>query len=256
MSVWITGDIHADPKRLGTKIFYEQKTFSGKKDEHTVIIAGDFGIVWDWKGETKNEKYLLNWLEEKPFTTVFVDGNHEDHQRLATYPVREWNGGKVHEIRPHVLHLMRGEIYTIEGETYFAFGGAASHDISDGILDGNDRNWKLKAKELREQERYMYRVKGISWWEEELPNQEEMENGLSNLERYHYRVDYMITHSPPASVLALLGRSSYKQDILTEYLENIKQRVEYKYWFMGHMHVNEKITNKDIILYEQIIKIH
>ena len=55
MSVWITGDIHGDPKRLGTKIFYEQKTFSGKKDEHTVIIAGDFGKVWDWKGETKNE---------------------------------------------------------------------------------------------------------------------------------------------------------------------------------------------------------
>ena len=50
MSVWITGDIHGDPKRLGTKIFYEQKTFSGKKDEHIVIIAGDFGIVWDWKG--------------------------------------------------------------------------------------------------------------------------------------------------------------------------------------------------------------
>lgn len=40
MSVWITGDIHAEPKRLGTKIFYEQKTFSGKKDEHIVIVGG------------------------------------------------------------------------------------------------------------------------------------------------------------------------------------------------------------------------
>ena len=129
MGVWITGDIHGNPSRLSTDSFYEQKEFSGNKDENVVIIAGDFGLVWSREEESKNEKYWLKWLESKPFTTVFVDGNHENHVRLAIYPVKEWHGGLVHEIRPHVLHLIRGEVYSIEGRKFFAFGGASSHDI-------------------------------------------------------------------------------------------------------------------------------
>ena len=46
MSVWITGDIHGNPVRLSTDSFYEQKEFSGNKDENIVIILGDFGLVW------------------------------------------------------------------------------------------------------------------------------------------------------------------------------------------------------------------
>lgn len=41
-----------------------------------VIICGDFGGVWDG---SKREKYWLDWLEDKPFTTLFVSGNHENY---------------------------------------------------------------------------------------------------------------------------------------------------------------------------------
>ena len=58
MSVWITGDIHGNPVRLSTDSFYEQKEFSGNKDENIVIILGDFGLVWSRDGENKNEKYF------------------------------------------------------------------------------------------------------------------------------------------------------------------------------------------------------
>ena len=95
MGIWITGDIYGNPQRFSTDIFYEQKEFSGNKDDNVVIILGDFGLVWDYKGENKKEKYWLDWLENKPFTTVFVDGNHENYKRLNIYSVKEWNGGKV-----------------------------------------------------------------------------------------------------------------------------------------------------------------
>lgn len=255
MSIYITGDIHGNPQRLSTDSFFEQKEFSGNKDENVVIIAGDFGLVWQRDEENKQEKWWLNWLEDKPFTTVFVDGNHENHQRLATYPIKEWNGGKVHEIRPHVLHLMRGEVFTIEDHKFFVFGGASSHDISDGILDYEDEDWRDKATQLDKQGKYMYRVKGLSWWSEELPNKEEMDNGIKNLKENNNRVDFIITHSPPASVIALLGQGLYEQDALTQYLENIRVNTEYKRWFMGHMHLNKAMNDKDIILYEQIIRI-
>lgn len=255
MGVWITGDIHGNPIRLRTKSFYEQKEFSGNKDENTVIIAGDFGLVWDYQGETVEERHYLDWLDAKPFTTVFVCGNHENFDRLYSYPVKEWNGGKVHEIRPHVLHLMRGEIFTIEGKKFFTFGGASSHDIQDGILDGNDVNWKIKAKSLDKRGKYMYRVKGLSWWQEELPSEEEMQNGVNNLEKHNWKVDYIITHTPPASTIALLGQGLYDQDMLTKYLEDIRCKTEYTCWVSGHMHINEAINDKDILLYEQILRI-
>ena len=101
----------------------------------------------------------------------------------------------------------------------------------------------------------MYRIKGLTWWPEELPSEEEMQNGIKNLEKHNWKVDYVITHSPPASVIALLGHGAYKQDILTEYLEDIKSKIDYKRWFMGHMHRNQALNDKDILLYEQIIRI-
>lgn len=255
MSTWITGDIHGNPVRLSTDSFYEQKDFSGNKDENVVIITGDFGLVWDRGKESSREKYWLKWLENKPFTTVFVDGNHENFERLETYPVKEWNGGLVNEIRPHVLRLRRGEVFTIEDKKFFAFGGASSHDISDGILDYEDEDWREKAWELERKGKDMYRVKGLTWWEEELPSEEEMDNGRKNLEKNGDCVDFIITHSPPASVIAMLGHGIYEQDRLTRYLEDIRQNTEFKRHFMGHMHINKALNDKDILLYEQIIRI-
>ena len=93
------------------------------------------------------------------------------------------------------------------------------------------------------------------WWGQELPTQEEMDNGIRNLERVGNKVDYIITHSPSASVIALLGHGLYEQDVLTKYLEDIRSKVEYKKHFCGHMHVNKAVNEKDIILYEQIIRL-
>jgi hypothetical protein len=125
--VYVTGDTHAEwMKRLNCNSFPEQREMT--KDDF-VIICGDFGI-WD---DSRREKYNLDWLEARPFTTLFVSGNHENYDILDSVPVSEWHGGNVNFIRPSVIHLMRGQIFNIGGKTYFTFGGARSHDISDGI---------------------------------------------------------------------------------------------------------------------------
>ncbi|WP_246361985.1 metallophosphoesterase family protein [Paenibacillus alba] len=104
--IYITGDVHGSisiGRRLNTKNFPEQKKMT--KDDF-VIISGDFGLIWN--GD-KEDQYWLKWLhKEKPFTTLFIDGNHENHDMLDAYPVEIWNGGKVHRINDSVIHLMRG----------------------------------------------------------------------------------------------------------------------------------------------------
>lgn len=253
MSVWVTGDIHGEIKRFYRNNFWEQDNMN--KEFDYVIILGDFGLVWNIDEESELEKFNLDALENKNFTTLFLDGNHENFTRLNLYPKKKWNGGWVHEIRPHVLHLMRGEVYTIENKKFFAFGGAASHDISDGIIDINDDDWLTQVYALEEQGKTMYRIKDISWWEEELPSKDEMKNGISNLKKNNWNVDYIITHSPSASIIDILGSGTYEQDVLTEYLESIKSKLQYKKHFMGHMHLDAKINNKDILLYNGILRI-
>ena len=127
--VFITGDCHGNFRRFGRRYFPEQETMD--RDDY-IIVAGDFGGVW---ADTPEENYWLDWLEQRPFTTLFVDGNHENFRRLDTFPSHIWHGGSVHQIRPHVLHLMRGQLYEIGGKTFFTMGGAKSHDVEDGILD-------------------------------------------------------------------------------------------------------------------------
>ena len=139
---------------------------------------------------------------------------------------------------------------------FFAFGGASSHDIQDGILDYNDSNWQEKAKKLDKQGKYMYRVKDLSWWEEELPTDEEMQHGINVLKENNNMVDFIITHSPSTSELYLMsGNNLYEPDVLTNYLEDIKVTTKYKRHLFGHMHINKAINDKDICLYEQIIRL-
>ena len=122
--IYVTGDIHGeiDIHRLNSYQFPQQRHM-GKGDY--VVICGDFGCVW---AGDQTDRYWLNWLEAKPFTTLFVDGNHENFPLLAAYPQRTWQGGLVHELRPSVLHLMRGQVFSLEGRRFFTMGGASSHD--------------------------------------------------------------------------------------------------------------------------------
>lgn len=45
----------------------------------------------------------------------------------------------------------------------------------------------------------------------ELPNEEEMNNGIKNLEKVNYKVDYVIFHCCPTNIQALLGGGLYKK---------------------------------------------
>lgn len=281
--IFITGDTHgAAPAGLysvdgfGSRFnkvnFPEQKEMT--RDDY-VIICGDFGGIWNYDsrydsaksafreviclehGESKEEKYWLDWLSGKPFTVLFCDGNHENHDRLSgAYPEVDFHGGRAHRIRENVIHLMRGYVFELDGLSFFVFGGAASHDISDGILRPREfRSEKAFRAERRKLQRSgaLFRTEHISWWKEELPSAEEMERGMESLSRCGWRTDYVITHCAPTDIAALAGYEG--SDPLTLYLGKIKEKLSFRKWFFGHYHDNRQILDKYVLLYEQIIGI-
>lgn len=248
MSIYITGDIHGYPERLSNANFLAGKQLT---KEDYVIILGDFGLIWDYKEESKYEKYWLDWLDERPFTTLFIDGNHENYDRLIEYPEEYWNGGWVQKIRPSVIHLMRGEIFNIGGKTIFAMGGAASHDISDGILKIDDPRIKQWSKDPFK----MFRVNHVSWWEQEVPSISERIHAVENLEKAHLTVDFVLSHEGPASTIALLGGGFYKPDEYSKWLEELRAKITYDKWYFGHYHEDKYVTNNEICKYETINQI-
>lgn len=245
---FVTGDIHSDPRRFTSDDFPIGKELT---KEDYVIICGDFGLLWS-KEESEYESYWLDWLEKKPWTTLFVDGNHENFDRLYSLPVEEWNGGKIHRVRPSVIHLMRGQLFDIDGTTFFAFGGARSHDIQGGVLERDDPEFKTKAKRNSDS-RIPYRINHESWWKEEMPSIEERMEGWKNME-YIRNVDFIISHDCPTSILGCLdyGFCLYTPDELNDFFEEVNQNFGFRKWYFGHYHLNQDITNKFTCLYSGI----
>lgn len=245
--IYITGDCHSDFTRFSTKRFPIQKEMT--KDDY-IIICGDFGGVWDYILESKTEKYWLDWLNEKNFTTLFVDGNHENFTRLYKYPVEEWHGGKVHKVRDSVFHLMRGEIFNIDDKKFFTFGGASSHDIKDGVLNLDETD-KINEYRKRGAE---FRIRDFSWWDLELPTKEEMQRGIEKLKNVDYNVDYIISHCAPTNIQALIS-SKYDKNYFTDYLQKIYEKTKFKKWYFGHYHNTYQLNEQFIMLYEDIVLI-
>ena len=78
--IFITGDTHAttDWEKINTSNFPEQKDLT--RDDY-LIVCGDFGGVWG----DEEDQYIQKTYGERNFTTLFIDGNHENHDLLAPH---------------------------------------------------------------------------------------------------------------------------------------------------------------------------
>lgn len=223
--IYVTGDTHADLDigKLSVKRFPQQKELS--KGDY-LIICGDFGLIWDG---SRREMWWQNWLTMKNFTTLWIDGNHENFDILYQFPLINKFGGKVREIAPDVFHLDRGQVLTIDEKKIFVMGGARSVD--------KDR-----------------RIEHISWWKEEMPSDKEMECAVSALARNNWKVDYVLTHCAPRSIQTMLA-NWYENDPMVSFLERIRIDLTFKRWYFGHYHVDKQVNEHFIALYNEVIPI-
>lgn len=224
--IFITGDKHGslELKHLSNKNWPLARELT--KDD-ILIICGDAGFMWDDSNETK---YWDDWCEERPFTILAALGNHENYTVIRALPLEEWNGGHVRKVRPHVMYAENGEIFTLNNQTFFFFGGASSVD---------------KAR----------RIEGKSWWPEEIASNSEMDYAAKNLEKYNMRVNHIVTHTAPNFIL---DKFWYEYDPVTNFLTNYIERfVQFDDWWFGHFHDNRNFgrTYNYHMLYHDIEEI-
>ena len=218
--IYVTGDLHGNVARL------EDKALDRLKKDDILVVCGDFGFIWD--GGRQEDK-VLDFLNRQRYKIVFVDGCHENFDRLYKYPISEWNGGRVRIIRPNILHLCRGQVYTVEGKTIFAMGGGCSHDL-----------------ELRQ-------LRGTKWWPEEAPTNEEMIEAVDNLYKHNLTVDYIVTHECPTKIKELLVDDPGAFNTATAFFDELGNQVKFKHWFFGSAHKDKFLSSAHTALFKRVI---
>ena len=232
MSFIIAGDTHGTIDINKVVHFFNEHEGENTSNDY-LIICGDVGVCGFSASE---EAEVRNVLRSLPVTTLFVDGNHENFDLLNNNPVQQWHGGKVHRISDSIIHLMRGQVFEIDGKSFFTMGGAESHDKADRIL-------------------------GKSYWSNELPSESEYTEALRNLQNHGYKVDYIITHCATTAlqkeIRNQIDGTAYKSDTLLKFFDELDMMMNYQKWFCGHYHIDltSKSNSRIRVLFEDIVEV-
>lgn len=143
--------------------------------------------------------------------------------------MRLWNGGKVHFINESVIHLMRGQVYIINGLKIFTMGGAESVDKQ-------------------------FRREGKTWWKEEIPSKDEYNEALDNLDNHNWDVDYIITHTASMNIMESMCYIK-ENNSLNSFFNMLEKDLRFKHWYFGHFHDDIDIDNKHTLVYQWIIRL-
>ncbi len=220
--IYVTGDTHGIASR------FDDPRLKKLNRGDTLIVCGDFGFIWNG---SKEEMSVLKKLSKKKYNICFVDGTHENFEMLSKLKIKKWNGGKVHHIAANIFHLMRGQVFNIEGTKIFTMGGGESPDID-------------------------IRFEMNTWSDMEIPTREELMEGVDNLQKYGGKVDLVITHEPPAKIkdfLMLHTGSDASITAINTYLEDVSRICEFRHWYFGSLHLDKFISTTHISVFNNII---
>lgn len=221
----LTGDTHGDFDRI--KEFCAE--YATTPDD-VMVVLGDAGINYflDERDVEKKER-----LARLPITLFCVHGNHEERpEELPGYRERTWRGGVVlyEPDYPNLLFAQDGEVYDFDGRKAIVIGGAYSVD------------------------KYYRLANGLPWFPSEQPDEAARARVEAALERLDWRVDYVLSHTVPASYMPrhafLPTIDQATVDNSTEaWLDTIERRLDCDAWYAGHFHVTESM-GRVRLLYE------
>ena len=228
--IYLTGDVHGHISYHKLIKFNEANRTLTKSDY--VIILGDFGLVWSLRGSKyfRAEQKILRTLTNLRFTILFVDGNHENFDRLNKYPEIDMFDSKVGQITKSIFHLKRGNVYSIDNQKFLSIGGAES-------IDRNNR------------------TEHIDWWRAESITHSDMLKVDESLGRVNYKVDYVLSHASPLEFFKYYTvLKNLNIDTTPNTLQQVYEVTKFKKWYFGHLHVDYEV--KDMYaLYDRIVEL-
>ena len=215
--IYVTGDTHGDLEDLMSR------RLKGIKKGDKLIITGDFGFIWD---NSDKEIKNLQKLSKKKYDILFVEGAHENFERIREYTEVDLYRSKGYKIDHNIYCLKRGEIYQIDGKTVFALGGGLPP-----YADENDSENPLS-----------------------MPSEEELKTAVENIQRFDCRVDLIITHEAPACVKRVIDKNARIND-LNIFLDTVMHNTRSKKWFFGSLHQDRALSENLICVWQKVHKV-
>ena len=225
--LFLCGDCHndVDIHKLTTKKFPIQKELT--KDD-VMVVLGDWGAIWF--GNSK-DNYMINWWDNKPWTTFVVLGNHCNYNAIEKLPEVYKFGNSCYKAGNSIYIAKSGNIYTICGEKCLAINGADSYD--------RDR-----------------RTENINWWRQERITQDDYNNASISLAQNNDEIDFLFTHTGGSEVCRFLGFNPTPSDYWIDMIkETISPDCRYKH-YCGHYHVDKIVYRNIRILYDDIVLVN
>ncbi|MGN6107395.1 MAG: metallophosphoesterase family protein [Kofleriaceae bacterium] len=179
-SYLFVGDAHGDLD------FVERAARRAAQDGAEIIQVGDWGFIWPGANQVRalsRTLVLAGEIEARPPPTMrWVDGNHDEHPRLREACYRDADTDFMTYVAPRdrgvelaagVIYQPRASTHVDEDGTRFLFvGGAPSIDRA-------------------------FRVRGRSWWPEEIISEDEFERALAVEGPVHVLVTHDAAAFPP-----------------------------------------------------------
>lgn len=218
----ITGDIHGEHD-IGKLSNRNVRNLFGQLPDY-LLVAGDFGIPWSNNEDNETDNYYRRWFEEKPYEVAVIKGNHENYGRIENMPIVTHFGAKCRQYSKNIFFVENNEILTIEGKTFYCFGGATSVD----------KAWRRPY---------------VSWWPQENPSSEDYAK-LSKLQGT--AVDYVVTHTAPNSIVKLFDKYINDECPTRRLLDGVMELISFKHWYFGHFHNDLEVTPKFSMLYQTL----
>lgn len=235
---YITGDLHGQFDRI---LQFCQNHVT-KKDKDVMIVLGDVGT--NYYGDKRDIKHK-RLLEDLPLTFLFVRGNHESRPiGKDKYVTNEMFGGtfNVEDSYPSLLYMLDGNDYrlTVRGKRLkvLNIGGAYSVDKYHRL--------EMQANGFND----------YKWFADEQLTDNEKANIIKKLDEFN-RYDYIFSHTCPISMepvdtfLPFVDQSTVNKS-MEEFLEQVKNKVEYQKWYCGHWHINRTV-DKFKFLFDDIL---
>lgn len=224
--IMVLGDTHGN-----TDVAVMAVQNAGVLDIKVIIQCGDFGL-WDHFKDGIDYLDILNAeLMDNDVTLIWVDGNHENFDRLEWYhknnPKNKW--GQVF-IRSNILWTPRGCKWKMDNKMFMSVGGAVSVD----------KDWRQMQQSKHNK---------VNWWPQEQLTEAELEQILRNHANSPCDVDFLFTHDCPTNA-PFRGRMKNDQEsqIHRQRMDRLGKAISPNMWFHGHMHT--KYDGYDFPAYE------
>ena len=207
----VAGDWHGN-EEWALSVIRRVPALLGGEGQRLILHLGDFGIWPDKAGQVYLDR-LSRALGEAGAELWFVDGNHEDFDRLGQLDEKPGPDGRV-PVVPRIMHLPRGHRWTWHGLTWLACGGAVSLDRA-------------------------IRTAGVDWWpQEEITTEQEVALSGSG------HADVMVCHDCPSGVAHTFAHPPAdwapedlaRNDTHRRRVQRIVDAVMPTYLMHGHLH--------------------